>query len=41
MLGQLTFTVLRDAIFTHPAAAEGITVLLADVATKAAQEFAT
>lgn len=31
MLGQLSFTVLRDAIFTHPTAAEGLTVLLADV----------
>jgi pyruvate/2-oxoglutarate dehydrogenase complex dihydrolipoamide dehydrogenase (E3) component len=41
MLGQLPFTVLRDAIFTHPTAAEGLTVLLADVATKATQEFAT
>ena len=37
MLGQLPFTVLRDAIFTHPTAAEGLTVLLADVATKATQ----
>ena len=34
MLGQLPFTVLRDAIFTHPTAAEGLTVLLADVATR-------
>jgi pyruvate/2-oxoglutarate dehydrogenase complex dihydrolipoamide dehydrogenase (E3) component len=32
MLGDLPFTVLRDAIFTHPTAAEGLTVLLADVA---------
>jgi pyruvate/2-oxoglutarate dehydrogenase complex dihydrolipoamide dehydrogenase (E3) component len=32
MLGQLPFTLLRDAIFTHPTAAEGLTVLLADVA---------
>ena len=32
MLGNLSFTVLRDAIFTHPTAAEGLTVLLADVA---------
>jgi pyruvate/2-oxoglutarate dehydrogenase complex dihydrolipoamide dehydrogenase (E3) component len=31
MLGQLPFTLLRDAIFTHPTAAEGLTVLLADV----------
>ena len=41
MLGQLSFTVLRDAIFTHPTAAEGLTVLLADVASKPMGEFAT
>ena len=40
MLGQLPFTVLRDAIFTHPTAAEGLTVLLADVASKPMGEFA-
>lgn len=33
MLGELPFTVLRDALFTHPTAAEGLTVLLADVAS--------
>jgi pyruvate/2-oxoglutarate dehydrogenase complex dihydrolipoamide dehydrogenase (E3) component len=33
MLGQLPFTVLRDALFTHPTAVEGLTVLLANVAT--------
>jgi pyruvate/2-oxoglutarate dehydrogenase complex dihydrolipoamide dehydrogenase (E3) component len=33
MLGQLPFTLLRDGIFTHPTAAEGLTVLLADVAS--------
>ena len=32
MLGQLPFTLLRDALFTHPTAAEGLTVLLADAA---------
>ena len=31
MLGNLPFTALRDAVFTHPTAAEGLTVLLADV----------
>jgi pyruvate/2-oxoglutarate dehydrogenase complex dihydrolipoamide dehydrogenase (E3) component len=31
MLGDLPFTVLRDALFTHPTAAEGLTVLLANV----------
>ena len=34
MLGHLPFTVLRDAIFTHPTAAEGLTVLLADVVSR-------
>jgi pyruvate/2-oxoglutarate dehydrogenase complex dihydrolipoamide dehydrogenase (E3) component len=34
MLGHLPFTVLRDALFTHPTAAEGLTVLLADVASR-------
>jgi pyruvate/2-oxoglutarate dehydrogenase complex dihydrolipoamide dehydrogenase (E3) component len=34
ILGGLPFTVLRDALFTHPTAAEGLTVLLANVATK-------
>jgi hypothetical protein len=29
----LPFTVLRDALFTHPTAAEGLTLLLADVAS--------
>jgi pyruvate/2-oxoglutarate dehydrogenase complex dihydrolipoamide dehydrogenase (E3) component len=33
MLGQLPFTVLRDALFTHPTAAEGLTALLANVGT--------
>ncbi len=31
MLGGLPFTVLRDALFTHPTTAEGLTVLLAHV----------
>ena len=31
MLGQLPFTALRDALFTHPTSAEGLTVLLANV----------
>lgn len=31
MLGELPFTALRDALFTHPTAAEGLTLLLADV----------
>lgn len=31
MLGQLPFTTLRDALYTHPTAAEGLTVLLANV----------
>jgi pyruvate/2-oxoglutarate dehydrogenase complex dihydrolipoamide dehydrogenase (E3) component len=31
MLGDLPFTALRDALFTHPTAAEGLTLLLAGV----------
>ena len=31
MLGNLPYTVLRDALFTHPTAAEGLTLLLANV----------
>ena len=31
MLGGLPFTALRDAVFTHPTAAEGLTLLLAAV----------
>jgi pyruvate/2-oxoglutarate dehydrogenase complex dihydrolipoamide dehydrogenase (E3) component len=31
MLGGLPYTLLQDAIFTHPTAAEGLTVLLANV----------
>lgn len=30
MLGDLPYTLLRDALFTHPTVAEGLTVLLAD-----------
>jgi pyruvate/2-oxoglutarate dehydrogenase complex dihydrolipoamide dehydrogenase (E3) component len=33
MLGDLPFTSLRDALFTHPTAAEGLTLLLANVGT--------
>jgi pyruvate/2-oxoglutarate dehydrogenase complex dihydrolipoamide dehydrogenase (E3) component len=31
MLGNLPYTALRDALFTHPTAAEGLTALLAPV----------
>jgi len=34
MLGDMPYTALRDAIFTHPTMAEGLTVLLAGVAPK-------
>lgn len=34
MLGGLPFTMLRDALFTHPTAAEGLTTLLADVESR-------
>jgi len=40
MLGQLPYTVLRDAIFTHPTAAEGLIGLLASVPAKAMQQSA-
>jgi pyruvate/2-oxoglutarate dehydrogenase complex dihydrolipoamide dehydrogenase (E3) component len=38
MLGGLPYTVLRDAIFTHPTAAEGLVYLLASVPAKALQQ---
>jgi pyruvate/2-oxoglutarate dehydrogenase complex dihydrolipoamide dehydrogenase (E3) component len=31
MIGDLSYTALRDALFTHPTAAEGLTLLLANV----------
>ncbi len=34
MLGRLPYTALRDALFTHPTAAEGLTVLLANVESR-------
>ncbi len=40
MLGGLPYTVLRDAIFTHPTAAEGLNVLAASVPGKAVQQSA-
>jgi pyruvate/2-oxoglutarate dehydrogenase complex dihydrolipoamide dehydrogenase (E3) component len=33
MLGALPYTALRDELFTHPTAAEGLTILLANVTT--------
>jgi pyruvate/2-oxoglutarate dehydrogenase complex dihydrolipoamide dehydrogenase (E3) component len=38
MLGGLPYTTLRDAIFTHPTPAEGLTVLLANVPAKRARK---
>jgi pyruvate/2-oxoglutarate dehydrogenase complex dihydrolipoamide dehydrogenase (E3) component len=38
MLGELPYTVLRDAIFTHPTAAEGLGPLLASVPAKTMQQ---
>jgi pyruvate/2-oxoglutarate dehydrogenase complex dihydrolipoamide dehydrogenase (E3) component len=35
MLGALPYTVLRDAIFTHPTVAEGLVFLLANVPARA------
>jgi pyruvate/2-oxoglutarate dehydrogenase complex dihydrolipoamide dehydrogenase (E3) component len=40
MLGNLPYTALRDAIFTHPTVAEGLTVLLANVAAKETRQAA-
>ncbi|MGA2076852.1 MAG: mercuric reductase [Terriglobia bacterium] len=40
MLGGFPYTVLRDAIFTHPTVAEGLVFLLASVPTRAMQESA-
>jgi pyruvate/2-oxoglutarate dehydrogenase complex dihydrolipoamide dehydrogenase (E3) component len=38
MLGGLPYTVLRDAIFTHPTASEGLIFLLANVPARALQQ---
>jgi pyruvate/2-oxoglutarate dehydrogenase complex dihydrolipoamide dehydrogenase (E3) component len=38
MLGGLPYTLLRDAIFTHPTVAEGLVFLLANVPAKAMQK---
>jgi pyruvate/2-oxoglutarate dehydrogenase complex dihydrolipoamide dehydrogenase (E3) component len=38
MLGGLSYTVLRDAIFTHPTTAEGLVYLLAEVPVRAMQQ---
>jgi pyruvate/2-oxoglutarate dehydrogenase complex dihydrolipoamide dehydrogenase (E3) component len=37
MIGRLPYTTLREAIFTHPTVAEGLTELLANVPAKARQ----
>jgi len=38
MLGGLSYTVLRDAIFTHPTAAEGLGPLLATIPARALRQ---
>jgi pyruvate/2-oxoglutarate dehydrogenase complex dihydrolipoamide dehydrogenase (E3) component len=38
MLGQLPYTILRDAIFAHPTVAEGLVFLLANVPAKDMQK---
>ncbi|HEX4266902.1 MAG TPA: mercuric reductase [Steroidobacteraceae bacterium] len=38
MLGGLSYTVLRDAIFTHPTVAEGLVFLLASLPAKAMRQ---
>jgi pyruvate/2-oxoglutarate dehydrogenase complex dihydrolipoamide dehydrogenase (E3) component len=40
MLSNTPYTTLRDTIFTHPTAAEGLTVLLANVPAKQARKAA-
>jgi pyruvate/2-oxoglutarate dehydrogenase complex dihydrolipoamide dehydrogenase (E3) component len=40
MLADVPYTALRDTIFTHPTAAEGLTVLLAKVPPKEARKAA-
>ena len=40
MLARLPYTALRDAIFTHPTPAEGLTVLFANVPAKQARKAA-
>jgi len=40
MLSNTPYTTLRDTIFTHPTAAEGLTVLLANVPSKQAKKAA-
>jgi pyruvate/2-oxoglutarate dehydrogenase complex dihydrolipoamide dehydrogenase (E3) component len=40
MLGGLRYMLLRDAIFTHPTAAEGLVFLLAGVPARAMQQSA-
>lgn len=40
MLAGLPYTVLKDAIFTHPTPAEGLTVLLANVPARRARKAA-
>jgi pyruvate/2-oxoglutarate dehydrogenase complex dihydrolipoamide dehydrogenase (E3) component len=41
MLGHLPYTILRDAIFTHPTMSEGLNMLLADVPTESARPSAS
>jgi hypothetical protein len=38
VLGNLPYTVLRDAIFTHPTAAEGLVYLLGSVPARTMQQ---
>jgi pyruvate/2-oxoglutarate dehydrogenase complex dihydrolipoamide dehydrogenase (E3) component len=40
ILGGLPYSLLQNAIFTHPTAAEGLTVLLASVPAQPAQKAA-
>lgn len=40
MMGDLSYALLRDAMFTHPTIAEGLTVLLANVPAQEARQAA-
>ena len=40
MMGRMPYTMLRDAIFTHPTMSEGLIALLASIPAKSTQRSA-
>jgi hypothetical protein len=40
MIGRMPYTMLRDAIFTHPTMSEGLIALMASVPAKSMQRAA-